>query len=66
VATEKLMTYALGRGVEHRDMPLVRAIARDARQQGNRFSVLVMGVVKSRPFQTNMKLDDAGETIARR
>jgi hypothetical protein len=66
VAAEKLLTYALGRGLDWHDMPLVRAIARDARQQGNRFSVLVMGVVKSKPFQTNMKLDDAGETIARR
>ena len=54
VAAEKLLTYALGRGVEPRDMPLVRAIARDARQQGNRFSALVLGVVRSTPFQANM------------
>ena len=58
VAAEKLLTYALGRGVEPLDMPLVRAIARDARQQGNRFSALVLGVVKSTPFQANMY--DAG------
>jgi hypothetical protein len=54
VAAEKLLTYALGRGVEPLDMPLVRGIARDARQQGNRFSALVLGVVRSTPFQANM------------
>jgi hypothetical protein len=54
VAAEKLLTYALGRGVEPRDMPLVRALARDTRQQGNRFSALVLGVVRSTPFQANM------------
>jgi hypothetical protein len=54
VAAEKLLTYALGRGVEPLDMPLVRAIARDARQQGNRFSALVLGVVRSTPFQANV------------
>ena len=54
VAAEKLLTYALGRGVEPLDMPLVRAIARDARQQGDRFSALVLGVVRSTPFQANM------------
>jgi hypothetical protein len=55
VTSEKLLTYALGRGLEHRDMPLVRAIARDATKNGNRFSALVLGVVKSQPFQMNAK-----------
>ena len=55
VASEKLLTYALGRGAEYRDMPLVRAIARDADKNGDRFSALVMGIVKSRPFQMNTK-----------
>jgi hypothetical protein len=55
VATEKLLTYALGRGLEHRDMPLVRAIARDARANNSRFSALVLGVVRSQPFQMNTK-----------
>jgi len=59
VVAEKLLTYALGRGVEYRDMPLVRAIARDARNNGGRFSALVLGVVKSRPFSMNMKTEDA-------
>ncbi len=55
VTVEKLLTYALGRGVEYRDMPLVRAIARDAARQDDRFSALVLGVVKSPPFQMNTK-----------
>ncbi|HMF93685.1 MAG TPA: DUF1592 domain-containing protein, partial [Vicinamibacterales bacterium] len=47
VAAEKLLTYALGRGVEYQDMPLVRAIARDADRNGGRFSAIVLGVVSS-------------------
>ena len=53
VATEKLLTYALGRGVEYRDMPLVREIAHDVVANKGRFSSMVLGVVKSRPFQMN-------------
>jgi hypothetical protein len=48
--TEKLMTYALGRGVEYYDMPLVRQIARDADKQNYRFSSVVFGIVRSTPF----------------
>ncbi len=59
VVAEKLLTYGLGRGVEYQDMPLVRAIARDAAKNDNRFSALVLGVVKSKPFQMNMKVQDA-------
>jgi uncharacterized protein DUF1592/uncharacterized protein DUF1588/uncharacterized protein DUF1585/uncharacterized protein DUF1595 len=59
VFAEKLLTYALGRGVEYQDMPLVRAIARDAEKNGARFSSLVLGVVNSKPFQMNMKSRDA-------
>jgi hypothetical protein len=58
VVTEKLLVYALGRGVEYQDMPLVRAIARDAARKQNRFSALVLGVVNSKPFQMNMKVAD--------
>src|SRR5262249_49176884 len=58
VFAEKLLAYALGRGVEYQDMPLVRAIARDAEKNGGRFSALVMGVVRSTPFQQNMKPRD--------
>src|SRR5438094_3125775 len=57
VVAEKLLTYALGRGVEYQDMPLVRSLSRDAAKNGNRFSALVLGVVKSKPFQMNMKME---------
>jgi len=53
--TEKLLTYALGRGVEYEDMPVVRAIVRDAARNDYRFSSLLMGIVKSEPFQMNRK-----------
>ena len=59
MTAEKLLTYALGRGVEYQDMPLVRSIARDAARQENRFSALVLAVVRSKPFQMNMKMPDA-------
>ena len=49
--TEKLLTYALGRGLEYYDMPLVRSIARDAARNNYRFSSIVLGIVKSTPFQ---------------
>ena len=62
VVTEKLLVYALGRGVEYQDMPLVRAIARDAMRNQNRFSTLVMGVVSSKPFQMNMKIAEPAPT----
>jgi hypothetical protein len=57
VSIEKLLTYALGRGLEYQDMPLVRSIARDVAQQDNRFSALVLAVVRSAPFQTNTKTE---------
>jgi hypothetical protein len=56
VATEKLMIYALGRGTEYFDMPLIRSIVHDAAKNNYRFSSLVLGVVKSEPFQMNGKL----------
>ena len=58
VVAEKLLTYALGRGVEYQDMPLVRSLARDAAENGNKFSALVLGIVKSKPFQMNMKMQE--------
>ncbi len=51
--TEKLMTYALGRGVEYHDMPAVRTIIRDAAESEHRWSSLILGIVKSAPFQTS-------------
>jgi mono/diheme cytochrome c family protein len=49
--TEKLLMYALGRSVEHTDMPLVRKVVRDAAGNGYRFSSIVKGIVESAPFQ---------------
>jgi hypothetical protein len=49
--TEKLLTFALGRGVEYYDAPAVRRIVRDAERNGYRFSSIVLGIVKSVPFQ---------------
>jgi hypothetical protein len=49
--TEKLLTFGLGRGLEHYDAPAVRQIVQGAEADGNRFSALVLGIVKSVPFQ---------------
>jgi hypothetical protein len=49
--TERLMTYALGRSVEAHDMPAVRRIVREAARDNYRFSALVLGIVRSAPFQ---------------
>ena len=49
--TEKLMTYALGRGVEYYDMPAIRAVVQNAAKNDYEFSSLILGVVKSTPFQ---------------
>jgi len=52
--TEKLMTYALGRGVEYYDMPNVRKIVRDAARDDHRFSSVVRGIVNAPEFQSSM------------
>jgi hypothetical protein len=49
--TEKLMTYAIGRGVEDYDEPAIRAIVRETKPQDYSFSSLVLGIVNSTPFQ---------------
>ena len=49
--TERLMTYALGRGVQYHDMPVVRQLVRDASRRGYRWSSLILGIVDSLPFQ---------------
>jgi hypothetical protein len=49
--TEKLLTYALGRGVEPFDMPAVRAIIRDTETDGNTWSALILHIIKCLPFQ---------------
>ncbi len=54
--TERLLTYATGRGVQYYDMPIVRGIAKQASRDNYRFSSLVLGIVKSAPFQMRTKL----------
>jgi mono/diheme cytochrome c family protein len=48
---EKLLTFALGRGIEHYDAPAIRQIVRDAKNDDYRFSKLILGIVNSTPFQ---------------
>jgi catechol 2,3-dioxygenase-like lactoylglutathione lyase family enzyme len=62
--TEKMLTYALGRGLEHYDMPAVRSIVRDAGRSDYRFTSIVLGIVRSVPFQ--MRAAAAPEAAATR
>jgi len=48
--TEKLLTFALGRGVEYYDAPAVRRIVRQAKADDFRFSSIILGIVNSTPF----------------
>jgi hypothetical protein len=59
--TEQLLTFALGRGVEYYDAPAVRKIVRDAEKDGYKFSSLILGIVKSVPFQ--MRSSAMNETV---
>jgi mono/diheme cytochrome c family protein len=59
VVTEKMLTYALGRGLEPGDMPVVRKIVKKAAQNDYRLSSIVMGIVESAPFQMRTKLEPA-------
>ena len=54
--TEKLLTYALGRGVESYDAPAVRKIVREAGENDFRFSSFILGIVNSTPFQMRRSL----------
>ena len=62
--TEKLLTYALGRGVEYYDMPWIRKIVRDAASNDYRLSSLIAGIVKSPAF-TSRKVQDPSPTETR-
>jgi hypothetical protein len=53
--TEKLLTFSLGRGAEYQDMPVIRAIVRNADTDDDRFLAILMGIVKSAPFQMRTK-----------
>jgi hypothetical protein len=63
-ATEKLMTYALGRALTAADMPTARAIVRQAADDEYRFSSLVLGLVTSEPFQMRIAVERQGTRVA--
>jgi len=56
---EKLLTYALGRGVEYYDRPALRAIVRNAAAEDHRWSSIILGIVRSTPFQMRRSADRA-------
>ena len=58
---EKLLIYALGRGLSADDMPVVRAIVRQAAANNYRFSTIVLGVVTSAPFQMRTNVGESGQ-----
>jgi hypothetical protein len=64
--TEKLLMYGVGRETKYYDMPVVRSVMRDAAADRYRFSDLVLGIVKSAPFQLRMKEAAPIETTARK
>jgi hypothetical protein len=59
VVIERMLTYALGRGLEPGDMPVVRRIEKKAAQNDYRLSAIVMGIVESAPFQMRTRLEPA-------
>jgi len=69
VVIERLLTYALGRGVEYQDMPALRAIAGEAEENDYQFSSILLGIVESPAFQMNMPAaegeDGIGQQAAR-
>jgi hypothetical protein len=62
--TEKLMTYALGRGLTATDMPAVRTVVRDAARDNYRFSSVVLGIVQSVPFRMRVAAPPADTQVA--
>ena len=64
--TEKLLIYALGRGLEPVDMPVVRSVVRNAAAQNYAMQSIVLGIVRSAPFQMRTKLTDTGTAPADR
>jgi hypothetical protein len=60
---EKLLTYALGRGLSYNDMPVVREVVRDSAQQNYRFTSIVLGIVRSAPFQMRMRTSEVEANV---
>jgi hypothetical protein len=61
--TDRLLTYALGRGVEYYDQPAIRKITRDAASSNYRWSSLILGIVNSTPFQMRMNKPQEPVTV---
>jgi hypothetical protein len=61
--TEKLLTYALGRGIEYYDQPAIRKITQQAASSDYRWSSLILGIVKSVPFQMRMSKPQEPSTV---
>jgi hypothetical protein len=66
--TQRLLSYGLGRVIDYRDLPFVRAITRDAAKSDNRFSAFVLGIVKSPAFQMRHaeEVDTPTDVVANR
>ena len=64
VVTENLLTYATGRGLDYKDMPLVRSLVHNAAQDNYKFSSLIMGVIQSPAFTMDIKYAPASLTAA--
>ena len=66
--SERLLTYALGRGVEYYDAPAIRRITRDAARDDYRFSSVILGIVNSVPFQMRQSapVAETSATVAAR
>ena len=58
VVVERMMTYALGRGVDYQDMPTVRKVLQETAKDNFRFSAMILGIVESEPFQKNMLVSE--------
>jgi hypothetical protein len=65
--TEKLLTYGVGRGLDYSDMPVVRRVVRDAARNDYRMGSIILGIVKSAPFQMRMTpVEKPAGTVAAR
>jgi mono/diheme cytochrome c family protein len=64
ILTERMMTYALGRGVEPSDMPVVRSIVKKASQNNYRLESIVQSIIESAPFQMRTRLEPAETRVA--
>lgn len=62
--TEKLLAYAIGRGIEYSDLPAIRKIARDAAPQEYRWSSIILGIVNSTPFSMSTAGSDTPVSVA--